>query len=43
MIPSFAMLYAAEEPVNTTYTVKVTGRQWYWVYEVESPPEEEED
>lgn len=43
LIPSFAMMYANDEPVNTSMTVKVTGRQWYWVYEVEKPIEEDDD
>merc|ERR1712216_993441 len=42
-LPSFACIYALEESVYTTMTVKVTGRQWYWVYEVESPTDDEED
>mmetsp|Transcript_103812 Transcript_103812/g.320197 ORF Transcript_103812/g.320197 Transcript_103812/m.320197 type:complete len:190 (-) Transcript_103812:91-660(-) len=44
-IPAFTTIYALEELVATTMTVKVTGRQWYWVYEVESPTDdgEEED
>merc|ERR1719446_248722 len=45
-IPAFTTIYALEETVGTTMTVKVVGRQWYWVYEVESPTddgEEEED
>merc|ERR1712023_28903 len=43
VIPAFTTIYALEEPVASTMTVKVTGRQWYWVYEVESPTDEEED
>mmetsp|Transcript_163565 Transcript_163565/g.302230 ORF Transcript_163565/g.302230 Transcript_163565/m.302230 type:complete len:192 (+) Transcript_163565:92-667(+) len=45
VIPAFTTIYCLEEPVASTMTVKVTGRQWYWVYEVESPTEdgEEED
>jgi len=42
-IPCFAMLYMSDEAIFTTMTVKVIGRQWYWIYEVESPTEEEED
>jgi len=41
-IPMFTTIYAAEEIVASTMTVKVTGRQWYWVYEVESPTDDEE-
>nr|ABF22753.1 mitochondrial cytochrome c oxidase subunit 2a [Karlodinium veneficum] len=42
-IPAFTSIYAAEELVASTMTVKVTGRQWYWVYEVESPTDDGED
>ncbi|CDJ44006.1 hypothetical protein, conserved [Eimeria tenella] len=36
-IPVFTMLYMVDEAVYTAMTVKVIGRQWYWIYEVESP------
>merc|ERR1719346_190059 len=36
VIPLFTTIYALEEVVGSTMTVKVIGRQWYWVYEVES-------
>merc|ERR1719247_3499849 len=39
-IPAFATIYALEETVGSTMTVKVVGRQWYWVYEVESPTDD---
>ncbi|AFZ80528.1 cytochrome c oxidase subunit II precursor, putative [Theileria equi strain WA] len=42
-IPCYTMLYMMDESVYTTMTVKVVGHQWYWVYEVESPPLEEEE
>lgn len=42
-VPCYTMLYMLDEIVNTTMTVKVIGRQWYWIYEVESPPEGEDD
>lgn len=42
VIPVFTMSYAAEEPVFTTMTVKVIGRQWYWQYEIECPETEED-
>ncbi|CAI7721240.1 cytochrome c oxidase subunit 2, putative [Plasmodium vivax] len=42
-IPCFTMLYMLDEIVHTTMTVKVIGRQWYWIYEVESPPEDDDD
>jgi cytochrome c oxidase subunit 2 len=31
--PSFALLYAIEEFVEPSLTVKCTGHQWYWCYE----------
>merc|ERR1711972_358973 len=43
VIPAFTTIYCLEEPVASTMTVKVTGRQWYWVYEVESPTDDDED
>ena len=43
ILPVFTVCFAVDEPVYTTMTVKVTGRQWYWVYEIESPPEEDEE
>ncbi|SBT36973.1 cytochrome c oxidase subunit 2, putative [Plasmodium ovale wallikeri] len=42
-VPCFTMLYMLDEIVHTTMTVKVIGRQWYWIYEVESPPDDEDD
>lgn len=42
-VPSYTLLYMVDEAVYTTMTVKVIGRQWHWVYEVESPPEESDD
>lgn len=43
ILPVFTVCFAVDEPVYTTMTVKVTGRQWYWVYEIESPPEDDEE
>jgi hypothetical protein len=43
IVPLFTCLYCLEEAVYTTMTVKVTGRQWYWIYEVESPPAGDDD
>lgn len=42
-IPAFTMMYALEEAVYTTMTVKVVGRQWYWVYEIESPTDDDDE
>jgi heme/copper-type cytochrome/quinol oxidase subunit 2 len=33
-IPSFSLLYALDENINAEITLKVTGRQWYWHYDV---------
>jgi len=45
-MPGFACIYAMDESVDCDMVVKIVGRQWYWVYEVESPtgddPEEED-
>ncbi len=32
-VPSFTLLYAVEETVEPSVTVKVVGHQWYWSYE----------
>ena len=32
-IPSFRLLYKQDRAVNPDFTIKVTGRQWYWNYE----------
>jgi heme/copper-type cytochrome/quinol oxidase subunit 2 len=32
-IPSFALLYAMDEIMEPTLTLKVIGHQWYWSYE----------
>jgi cytochrome c oxidase subunit 2 len=32
-IPSFALLYALDEYIDPTITLKVIGHQWYWSYE----------
>lgn len=32
-MPSFALLYAMDEIVEPTLTIKVIGHQWYWTYE----------
>jgi cytochrome c oxidase subunit 2 len=33
-IPSFALLYAIDDQSNASVTLKVTGNQWYWNYEL---------
>merc|ERR1719188_1623511 len=42
-VPALTTIYAFEEVVASTMTVKVIGRQWYWVYEVESPTDDGDD
>jgi cytochrome c oxidase subunit 2 len=32
-VPSFVLLYAADEVVDPAITLKVVGHQWYWSYE----------
>ena len=32
-IPSFALLYALDEVIDPTITIKAVGHQWYWSYE----------
>jgi len=32
-VPSFALLYALEELIEPSLTIKIMGHQWYWVYE----------
>lgn len=32
-VPSFSLLYAMDEVVSPTITVKALGHQWYWSYE----------
>lgn len=43
VMPIMMTIYAQEEAVYTTMTVKIIGRQWYWLYEVESPVGDDED
>ena len=32
-IPSFSLLYAMDEIISPTITIKTLGHQWYWSYE----------
>nr|YP_011017731.1 cytochrome c oxidase subunit 2 [Heterosiphonia pulchra]WQF69554.1 cytochrome c oxidase subunit 2 [Heterosiphonia pulchra] len=32
-IPSFSLLYAMDEVISPTVTIKTLGHQWYWSYE----------
>ena len=32
-IPSFSLIYAIDDLINTKMTIKVMGHQWYWTYE----------
>jgi len=38
-VPSFALLYSLDEILNTKFTLKVIGHQWYWSYEYPSDVE----
>lgn len=42
-VPTYCMTYMYDELAYTSMTVKVIGRQWYWVFEVESPTDEPDD
>jgi len=42
-MPCFTMIYTNDESVYSTMVVKVTGRQWYWLYDVESPTDDDDD
>lgn len=33
-IPSFKLLYALDEPLESEFSVKVKGNQWFWSYEI---------
>jgi cytochrome c oxidase subunit 2 len=39
-VPSFALLYAVDEVVDPSLTVKIIGHQWYWSYEYSDIGEE---
>merc|ERR1712118_423297 len=43
VLPCFVTIYAGDEAVFATMTVKVTGRQLYLVYEIESPTDDDDD
>ena len=32
-VPSFSLLYAMDEVISPTITIKTVGHQWYWSYE----------
>jgi cytochrome c oxidase subunit 2 len=34
VVPSFSLLYAMDEVITPTLSIKVIGHQWYWVYEL---------
>lgn len=36
-LPSFALLYSADELVEPGQTIKVEGHQWYWTYQHRTP------
>jgi heme/copper-type cytochrome/quinol oxidase subunit 2 len=44
MMPSFTVLYAMESKgILREFEVKITGKQWYWNYEVSTAPLENID
>lgn len=43
IMPAFAGMYTYDEAVYTTMVIKVVGRQWYWVYDVLSPTDDDDD
>ena len=42
-LPGFALLYGYEDCNSTDMVIKVTGRQWYWLYEIESPTDDDDE
>lgn len=42
-VPTYCLAYMIDELAYTSMTVKVIGRQWYWVYEVETPTDDDEE
>ena len=42
-IPSFSLLYAMDEIISPTLTIKTIGHQWYWSYEYSDYQNEEGD
>lgn len=42
-IPSFSLLYAMDEIISPTITIKTLGHQWYWSYEYSDYLNEQND
>nr|UVF63036.1 cytochrome c oxidase subunit II [Synarthrophyton patena] len=42
-IPSFSLLYAMDEVISPTVTIKTLGHQWYWSYEYSDYTNENND
>ena len=42
-VPGFGVIYAMDDVPSAEMVVKVTARQWYWVYEVEAPVADDDD
>jgi heme/copper-type cytochrome/quinol oxidase subunit 2 len=36
-IPSFVLLYAMDEIIESDFIIKCIGHQWYWSYEIDCP------
>src|SRR5208282_2633326 len=41
-LPSFKLLYFADEVIDPALTIKAIGRQWYWSYEYSDYSKEDE-
>jgi len=42
-VPSFSLLYAVDEVVNPSITLKIVGNQWYWNYQYSDYTNENQD
>jgi len=42
-VPSFSLLYAVDEVVNPSITIKIVGNQWYWNYQYSDYESEEQE
>jgi len=42
-VPSFSLLYAVDEVVNPSITIKIVGNQWYWNYQYSDYENEDQE
>jgi cytochrome c oxidase subunit 2 len=42
-VPSFSLLYAVDEVVNPSITLKIVGNQWYWNYQYSDYENEDQE